>query len=70
MFVLTTEQWSPMTWTLLFAVMATAILSVLVTFVVVLVRASGSAPPSRPNLVGHDGDNRATDVEHHHPHAA
>ena len=64
-------QWSPMTWTLLFIGMVVAILSIFVTFVMVLVRASSATPPPRPTLVGHTGDGEATPVaQHHHPHAA
>ncbi|HJQ06687.1 MAG TPA: hypothetical protein VJ872_14645 [Nocardioides sp.] len=60
-----------MTWTLLFIGMVVAILSIFVTFVMVLVRASSATPPPRPTLVGHTGDGEATPVaQHHHPHAA
>lgn len=71
MYLFVAQQWSPMTWTLMFIGMVLAILSVFVTFVVVLVRASRATdePRPRPTLVEHPGAADAP-AAHDHPHAA
>jgi len=71
MFLFVAQQWSPMTWTFMFIGMLLAILSVFVTFVIVLVRASRATDPARPRpmLIEHPGGGDASDA-HHHPHAA
>lgn len=77
MYLLATQEWSATTWTLLFVALTCAILSVLVTFVLVLVRASRATdPPQRGETSADATRGRAAEVAHldrrhrHHWHAA
>jgi hypothetical protein len=62
------QDFSPTTWVFLFIGMVCAILSIFVTFVMVLVRAARAIDPPRPGTHPADttGDQRATVTHLHH----
>ena len=68
MYLLAANEFSPTTWTLLFIGMVCAILSIFVTFVMVLVRAGRREDPPRPGMTPLDATGGHATVTHIHHH--